>query len=148
MTEETSEPHPRGRRLRSQFWFDNPDDPGMTALYFERYLNFGLTRGEIMSGRPIIGIAQSGSDCVTIVSKDDQGGYFQDFSSNTGTFANTAFTFVPPLGASEVRLVAFNHSNGGTCHSTGAGGGAYDAAHGRVTHRAAMIAPAIASAKK
>jgi dihydroxy-acid dehydratase len=62
MTKETSEPHPRGRRLRSQFWFDNPDDPGMTALYFERYLNFGLTRGEIMSGRPIIGIAQSGSD--------------------------------------------------------------------------------------
>ena len=62
MTEDTSEPHPRGRRFRSQFWFDNPDDPGMTALYFERYLNFGLTRGEIMSGRPIIGIAQSGSD--------------------------------------------------------------------------------------
>ena len=62
MTKDTSEPHPPGRRFRSQFWFDNPDDPGMTALYFERYLNFGLTRGEIMSGRPIIGIAQSGSD--------------------------------------------------------------------------------------
>jgi dihydroxy-acid dehydratase len=43
-------------------WFDNPEDPGMTALYFERYLNFGLTRRELMSGRPIIGIAQSGSD--------------------------------------------------------------------------------------
>jgi dihydroxy-acid dehydratase len=62
MTKDTNEPHPPGRRFRSQFWFDNPDDPGMTALYFERYLNFGLTRGEIMSGRPIIGIAQSGSD--------------------------------------------------------------------------------------
>src|SRR4051794_39882283 len=54
-------PPPR-RRFRSQFWFDNPDDPNMTALYFERYLNFGLTKGELMSGRPIIGIAQSGSD--------------------------------------------------------------------------------------
>jgi dihydroxy-acid dehydratase len=62
MTKEPSELHPRGRRLRSQFWFDNPEDPGMTALYFERYLNFGLTKDELMSGRPIIGIAQSGSD--------------------------------------------------------------------------------------
>jgi dihydroxy-acid dehydratase len=58
----SDELHPRGRRLRSQFWFDNPEDPGMTALYFERYLNFGLTKNELMSGRPIIGIAQSGSD--------------------------------------------------------------------------------------
>src|SRR3954469_14526737 len=49
-------------RLRSQLWFDNPDDPGATALYFERYLNYGLTRGEIMGGKPIIGIAQTGSD--------------------------------------------------------------------------------------
>ncbi|MEZ5378433.1 MAG: IlvD/Edd family dehydratase [Acidimicrobiales bacterium] len=49
-------------RLRSQAWFDNPDDPPMTALYIERYLNFGLTRDELQSGRPIIGIAQSGSD--------------------------------------------------------------------------------------
>jgi dihydroxy-acid dehydratase len=62
MTRQSDEPHPRGRRFRSQFWFDNPEDPGMTALYFERYLNFGLTKQEIMSGRPIIGIAQSGSD--------------------------------------------------------------------------------------
>ena len=54
--------HPKGRRFRSQFWFDNPNDPGMTALYFERYLNYGLTRKEIMGGRPIIGIAQTGSD--------------------------------------------------------------------------------------
>jgi dihydroxy-acid dehydratase len=52
----------RPRRLRSQQWFDNPDNPGMTALYLERYLNFGLTRGELQSGKPIIGIAQTGSD--------------------------------------------------------------------------------------
>src|SRR5690242_8421178 len=50
------------RRLRSQEWFDNPDDPGMTALYIERYLNYGLTREELQSGKPIIGIAQTGSD--------------------------------------------------------------------------------------
>jgi xylonate dehydratase len=49
-------------RLRSQLWFDNPDNPGMTALYLERYLNFGLTQGELACGKPIIGIAQSGSD--------------------------------------------------------------------------------------
>jgi len=48
--------------LRSQLWFSNPDDPDMTALYIERYLNWGLTREELQSGRPIIGIAQSGSD--------------------------------------------------------------------------------------
>ena len=50
------------RRLRSQLWFDNPENPGMTALYLERYLNWGLTRKELQSGRPIIGIAQTGSD--------------------------------------------------------------------------------------
>ena len=49
-------------KLRSQLWFDNPDNPGMTALYLERYLNYGLTRHELMSGKPIIGIAQTGSD--------------------------------------------------------------------------------------
>ncbi len=49
-------------KLRSQRWFDDPEDPGMTALYVERFLNFGLTRGELQSGRPIIGIAQTGSD--------------------------------------------------------------------------------------
>ncbi len=48
--------------LRSRQWFDNPADPGMTALYLERYLNFGLTAQELQSGRPIIGIAQTGSD--------------------------------------------------------------------------------------
>src|SRR6201994_486795 len=49
-------------RLRSELWFDNPDNPGMTALYLERYLNYGLTREELTSGKPIIGIAQTGSD--------------------------------------------------------------------------------------
>ncbi len=51
-----------GKRLRSREWFDNPDNPGMTALYLERYLNYGLTRAELQSGKPIIGIAQTGSD--------------------------------------------------------------------------------------
>src|SRR6516165_4696457 len=50
------------KRLRSQLWFDNPDNPGMTALYLERYLNYGLTRDELCTGKPIIGIAQTGSD--------------------------------------------------------------------------------------
>jgi dihydroxy-acid dehydratase len=48
--------------LRSQEWFNNPANPEMTALYLERYLNYGLTRAELQSGRPIIGIAQTGSD--------------------------------------------------------------------------------------
>jgi len=55
-------PHPRGKSLRSQLWFDNPENPGMTALYLERYMNFGLTPQELRSGKPIIGIAQTGSD--------------------------------------------------------------------------------------
>ncbi len=50
------------KKRRSQEWFDNPDNPGMTALYLERYLNYGLTRAELQSGKPIIGIAQTGSD--------------------------------------------------------------------------------------
>lgn len=50
------------RRLRSQFWFDNPDNREMTALYLERYLNYGLTREELQSGKPIIAVAQTGSD--------------------------------------------------------------------------------------
>jgi dihydroxy-acid dehydratase len=49
-------------QLRSRLWFDNPDNPGMTALYLERYLNFGLTAKELQSRKPIIGIAQTGSD--------------------------------------------------------------------------------------
>jgi dihydroxy-acid dehydratase len=54
----------KGKKLRSQSWWDNPDNPDMTALYLERYLNYGLTREELQSGKPIIGIAQSGSDLV------------------------------------------------------------------------------------
>ncbi len=50
------------KKFRSQEWFDNPGNPGMTALYLERYLNFGLTRAELQSGKPLIGIAQTGSD--------------------------------------------------------------------------------------
>jgi dihydroxy-acid dehydratase len=58
MSDETS----RGRRLRSRAWFDNPANPDMTALYIERYLNYGLTREELQSGKPIVGIAQTGND--------------------------------------------------------------------------------------
>ncbi|MCJ8145209.1 dihydroxy-acid dehydratase family protein [Ancylobacter sp. A5.8] len=50
------------RTLRSRAWFDNPANVDMTALYLERYLNFGLSQDELQSGRPIIGIAQTGSD--------------------------------------------------------------------------------------
>ena len=49
-------------RLRSRAWFDNPDNIDMTALYLERYLNYGLSLEELRSGKPIIGIAQTGSD--------------------------------------------------------------------------------------
>ena len=49
-------------KLRSQNWFDNPDNADMTALYLERYLNYGFTRGELQGAKPIIGIAQTGSD--------------------------------------------------------------------------------------
>ncbi len=64
MTKKTSDnPHSDARRkLRSQLWFDNPENPAMTALYLERYLNYGLTRHELQSGKPIIGIAQTGND--------------------------------------------------------------------------------------
>ena len=57
MSSETS-----SRRLRSRAWFDDPATADMTALYLERYLNFGLTLGELQSGRPVVGIAQTGSD--------------------------------------------------------------------------------------
>lgn len=49
-------------KFRSRAWFDNPDNVDMTALYLERYMNFGLSQEELQSGRPIIGIAQTGSD--------------------------------------------------------------------------------------
>ncbi len=50
------------RKWRSQEWFDNPNNPGMTALYTERYQNSTFTRGELQAERPVIGIAQTGSD--------------------------------------------------------------------------------------
>lgn len=50
------------RRLRSEEWFNDPSQPGMTAIYVERYLNYGLTQGELQGGRPVIGIAQSAND--------------------------------------------------------------------------------------
>lgn len=56
---DTSKPK---KPLRSRAWFDNPENPDMTALYLERYLNYGLTRKELQSNKPIIGIAQTGSD--------------------------------------------------------------------------------------
>lgn len=49
-------------RLRSEQWWNEPGNPGMTALYVERFLNSGLTPGELQGGRPVIGIAQSASD--------------------------------------------------------------------------------------
>ncbi|HEX8485316.1 IlvD/Edd family dehydratase [Sphingomonas sp.] len=57
-----TETPPRAEKLRSRAWFDNPDNIDMTALYLERYLNFGLSLEELRSGKPIIGIAQTGSD--------------------------------------------------------------------------------------
>ena len=62
MTKKLKTLAPRDKDLRSQLWFDNPDNPGMTAIYLERYLNYGLTGPELRSGKPIIGIAQTGSD--------------------------------------------------------------------------------------
>jgi dihydroxy-acid dehydratase len=50
------------RRFRSRDWFEDPDHLDMVALYLERFMNYGLTRQELRSGKPIIGIAQSGGD--------------------------------------------------------------------------------------
>ena len=58
----TAKPGTGKRKLRSSEWFNDPTNPGMTALYLERYLNYGLTREELQSGKPIIGIAQTGND--------------------------------------------------------------------------------------
>jgi len=52
------------RRLRSRDWFDNAERWDQTALYLERFMNYGVTPEELRSGKPIIGIAQSGSDLV------------------------------------------------------------------------------------
>src|SRR5262245_5500653 len=62
MTVSNSPPASGQRRLRSRAWFDDPANADMTALYLERYMNFGLTLQELQSGKPIIGIAQTGSD--------------------------------------------------------------------------------------
>ncbi|KAL1863565.1 hypothetical protein Plec18170_000402 [Paecilomyces lecythidis] len=62
LTSDATSRGPAGHPLRSSRWFNNESNPGMTALYIERYLNYGLTREELMSGKPVIGIAQSGSD--------------------------------------------------------------------------------------
>ena len=48
--------------LRSELWFNDLSNPEMTAIYIERYLNYGMTLEELQSGKPIIGIAQTGSD--------------------------------------------------------------------------------------
>jgi dihydroxy-acid dehydratase len=61
MTQETRQQN-TPRRFRSQDWFDNPDRIDMTALYLERFMNYGITPDELRSGKPIVGIAQSGSD--------------------------------------------------------------------------------------
>src|SRR5690349_534873 len=55
---------PNRPRLRSEIWFNDTKDPGETAIYIERFSNYGITREELQSARPIIGIAQSGSDVV------------------------------------------------------------------------------------
>lgn len=52
------------RQLRSRAWFNDHNNPDMTALHIERYMNFGITQKELQDGRPIIGIAQTGSDLV------------------------------------------------------------------------------------
>ena len=54
--------HDTSTRLRSEQWFNDPSNPDMTAIYVERYLNYGVTYDELQSGKPIIGIAQTGSD--------------------------------------------------------------------------------------
>ena len=59
MSDDRSKP-----RLRSRAWFDDLTDAGSTALHIERYTNFGISAAELRSGKPIIGIAQTGSDLV------------------------------------------------------------------------------------
>ena len=62
MTEQKKDTLQKKPRFRSQDWFDNPDRIDMTALYLERFMNYGITPEELRCGKPIIGIAQSGSD--------------------------------------------------------------------------------------
>lgn len=58
--------NPEEPKLRSADWFNREGDMGMTSLYIERYLNLGFTLEELMSGKPIVGIAQSGSDLTPV----------------------------------------------------------------------------------
>jgi dihydroxy-acid dehydratase len=53
---------PKSKRLRSEIWFNDMSEPGETAVYLERFHNYGITRKELQSGRPVIGIAQTGGD--------------------------------------------------------------------------------------
>jgi dihydroxy-acid dehydratase len=62
MTDHRTPSGDKARKLRSQAWFDSPAHADMTALYLERYLNYGISQEELQSGRPVIGIAQTGSD--------------------------------------------------------------------------------------
>ena len=55
------------KKLRSRAWFDTPENPDMTALYLERYMNYGLSREELQSGKPIIGIAQTFAPTISAV---------------------------------------------------------------------------------
>ena len=64
MQDKKDEKDKKSSQLRSSIWFDDKAEPGETAVYLERYGNYGITREELQSGRPIIGIAQSGSDLV------------------------------------------------------------------------------------
>jgi xylonate dehydratase len=52
------------RRLRSRDWFDDPNRIDQTALYLERFMNYGVTPDELRSGKPVVGISQTGSDLV------------------------------------------------------------------------------------
>ena len=54
------------KRLRSRRWFDDPSDPAMTALYLERFMNYGITPRRTARGKPIIGIAQTGSRLLAV----------------------------------------------------------------------------------
>ncbi len=62
MAKKPASPANGTRKFRSSAWYNNPDNPEMTALYLERMMNYGLTLEELQSGKPMIGIAQSGSD--------------------------------------------------------------------------------------